>query len=649
MFRYLIRWLTRYQVIAVIAIFALAIICFDGAAGLGLPALFWCRPTVSGLLAIGFTVALLFALCSFVGFLLDRRKMELSPDANGLKTYFVRTFWLPTVLIAARGVWTFFSHTKCGREWIVLIGYALGIAFVKLVAPWLSKLAEPLAERAWFGQLVRWLASKGKPSTENEERPENLWLHAYAFLTSAILTLVYVACAVFIEVAPINAAMAICILFALILLGYGAVRFFVPRALVLVLFVVVIWIALANQIPRKHQYHELKDVTPVALADFKLHPRRDPLLLDDRALLDAWRARFGGTAQPKLIVVMTSGGGIRASVWTAAVLRELEKGYGRNVRMITGASGGMVGAGYNVTHRAFTPGANVEDDLRDVTADALDDVARYLVLRDVPALFLPWRIADRGFALENAWKKRAPSMEHTFRQLRSFEQRADVPSLIYAPASLDDGRRLLVSNLRLDYLTAHGLKGKLLSRSAVQFFDLFDRDLTVATAARMSASFPWVSSATELPTVELRRIGDAGYFDNYGGFITAGWLLHNRQWLLANTSGVLVVQIRDSSFGTGNRDIAEVARNEKGEPAYPFATRAFSELIAPIQGALQTRSSVMYFRNDSDLAAAAMLLGPKFVETVEIELPNRVARRGTLPTRRQETSSSRRNFRCRGR
>jgi hypothetical protein len=72
----------------------------------------------------------------------------------------------------------------------------------------------------------------------------------------------------------------------------------------------------------------------------------------------------------------------------------------------------------------------------------------------------------------------------------------------------------------------------------------------------MQASFPWVSSAAELPTKQLRRIADAGYVDNYGGFVIAAWLEQNREWLKANTSGILVVQIRDSEFGAANRNLA---------------------------------------------------------------------------------------------
>ena len=58
-----------------------------------------------------------------------------------------------------------------------------------------------------------------------------------------------------------------------------------------------------------------------------------------------------------------------------------------------------------------------------------------------------------------------------------------------------------------------------MSRSAVEFFRLFpaahDR-FEVGTAARLSATFPYVSPGVSLPTDPPRRVVDAGYFDNYG-------------------------------------------------------------------------------------------------------------------------------------
>ena len=78
--------------------------------------------------------------------------------------------------------------------------------------------------------------------------------------------------------------------------------------------------------------------------------------LNNSEVLLAWKRVVGGLwkqAKPKLALVTVSGGGIRASVWTSVVLRKLEESLGAefpyHIRLITGASGGMVGASYYAT------------------------------------------------------------------------------------------------------------------------------------------------------------------------------------------------------------------------------------------------------------------------------------------------------------
>ncbi|MDX1446553.1 hypothetical protein, partial [Lishizhenia sp.] len=65
-------------------------------------------------------------------------------------------------------------------------------------------------------------------------------------------------------------------------------------------------------------------------------------------ILENWKAKAG--EKPKLIIVNTSGGGLRSALWTFRVMQHLDsvsKGnFSNSVQMVTGASGGMVGASY---------------------------------------------------------------------------------------------------------------------------------------------------------------------------------------------------------------------------------------------------------------------------------------------------------------
>src|SRR5690348_15616845 len=92
-----------------------------------------------------------------------------------------------------------------------------------------------------------------------------------------------------------------------------------------------------------------------------------------------------------------------------------------------------------------------------------------------------------------------------------------------------------------------GQEEGLYSLTGLEFFKLFPlaTDFQVATAVRMNATFPLVSPTVELPTRTRRRVVDAGYYDNYGIQVASAWLQMNREWLVENTSGVLLVQIRD--------------------------------------------------------------------------------------------------------
>ncbi|HEX7808278.1 MAG TPA: hypothetical protein VF608_06135, partial [Thermoanaerobaculia bacterium] len=96
------------------------------------------------------------------------------------------------------------------------------------------------------------------------------------------------------------------------------------------------------------------------------------------------------------------------------------------------------------------------------------------------------------------------------------------------------------------------------------------------------------------------------------------WIEKNRDWLANNTSGILVIQIRDSTFSHGVRSVAS-----SGGPKR--VSRGFSEWSAPIEGVFATRGSAMNFRSDFDLATLANQFSGEFLTTLEVELPNDTA------------------------
>jgi hypothetical protein len=412
-------------------------------------------------------------------------------------------------------------------------------------------------------------------------------------------------------------------------------------------------------------------------------------LLNNAEVLLAWKNLVGPRWQdrkPKLVIVTVSGGGIRASVWASVVLRKLEATLGADfpyhVRLVTGASGGMVAGSYYVTSLrppttevlaggrasfADLHGISIGDFVDRMALDQLDAVAGRMLFADLPATFNPFlRQGDRGRTLEQTWIRwTGGSASPLGRPIQSYaadERLGWRPSLVFTPMMVEDGRRLLISNLDLAFATRNvgGLllepssrkierptiqggdfdesiheEDEVFSLSAVEFFRLFPRagDFQVTTAIRMSASFPWVSPAFNLPTLPPRRVVDAAYYDNYGINLSALWLSKMGQWLQENTSGVLVVQVRDkvSQGARTEIDFDRVGGDDTlldrlvWNGGSRLVRPGLQALSTPLVGVTNARQWTMAFRNDEQVDLQDLLFdglsGRDFFRTVVFECP----------------------------
>jgi len=412
-------------------------------------------------------------------------------------------------------------------------------------------------------------------------------------------------------------------------------------------------------------------------------------LLNNAEVLLSWRNLVADAWQqqkPKLVIVTVSGGGIRASVWASVVLRKLEATLGADfpyhIRLVTGASGGMVAGSYYVLS-LMPPSADVLaggtadfetlhgtslDAFVDAMAlDQLDAVAGRMLFTDLPGTLSPFaRRGDRGRTLEETWIRwtggEASPLGRPLESFAADERMGWRPSLVYTPMMVEDGRRLLISNLDMAFATRNvgGLliepssrkierpaiqggdfdlsiheEDEVFSLSAVEFFRLFPRahDFRVTTAIRMSASFPWVSPAVNLPTLPPRRVVDAAYYDNYGVNLSALWLSKMSSWLQENTSGVLVVQIRDKvSQGarteidfdrlSGSESLLDRLLWNAGSRVLRPGLQAIS---TPLIGVSNARDWTMAFRNDEQVDLQDLLFdelrGRDFFRTVVFECP----------------------------
>ena len=391
------------------------------------------------------------------------------------------------------------------------------------------------------------------------------------------------------------AAVVICELFGLVaaVVGYFAISN--PLVQSVMLATLVIMGAVCNDIPRykvripslEAYYDRASGRTPGAAVSLEDHQSASPNSLpdrhrepgrmrglpplSDREVLERWASRFAksGVEKPKLAIVAVSGGASRAAIWTAAVLTALERtlpDFSRHVRLMTGASGGMVASACYAAALEESGGFR-GDGRRDdwlveaVSRDNLTPVADSLALHDIPLQFLPVRKSrDRGSMLDAALEENTDGvLGRPFRELAAGEAEGWRPSLVFSPMLVEDGRRLLISNLDLAPLTraAGTLLGQdgvderpeedgLYSLSAVEFHRLFPEAerLKISTAVRMNATFPYVSPAVRLPVSPARRVVDAGYYDNYGINVAASWIQEHREWIRLRTSGVVLIQVR---------------------------------------------------------------------------------------------------------
>lgn len=394
-------------------------------------------------------------------------------------------------------------------------------------------------------------------------------------------------------------------------------------------------------------------------------------LIDPVVALSNWKTFHeirGGTTKPKLVLVTTSGGAYRAAFWTAIILDELRKRSGRdgelvglinNIRVVTGASGGMIGAAYmavmdppeldkwsdktSLVSRIERDILKAQETARrlhtsfPIARDSLSAVAQQLVQRDLLHLFVPFRRrVDRGKVLETHWRTLAMS----FGEASGFERLGLRPSMIFSPMLVETGQPLLISNLDLEeagfvetlpgFSRTQGRAYGQRSHFALEFFKLFPlahNDFQVRTAVRMSATFPYVSPAVELPTIPPRRVVDAGFYDNYGMATALAYLSQQRviDWVKKNTSGVVIIQINAYPTEVRYPEVKDKACREgaTGAAKKSALSNAFEFLTSPLEGVEAARQASMVFRNQQGFKMLQLAYGNEnghnFLEKVSFE------------------------------
>ena len=291
------------------------------------------------------------------------------------------------------------------------------------------------------------------------------------------------------------------------------------------------------------------------------------------ATLEQWKKdnqRFAGAdGKPKLLVINTSGGGLRSMLWTVHCMQLVDSLLGGSLMersvLMTGSSGGLIGATYyrqlfQADQANGTTARNAPVVLDELSSDMLNPIAFSFVTNDMFVRYRSVTDGDLSYTLDRAEAFERRLNENTrgmldvrMGDLAVAEQNAEIPLLVINPVSINDGRRVIIASQPMAFLSAITPDATVNIASqpeAVEFRRLFAAhrpdNLKLTSALRMNASFPYISPVTSLPTKPVMRVMDAGVRDNYGYRTTFSFLNTFHDWIASNTSGVVILQLRDT-------------------------------------------------------------------------------------------------------
>ena len=289
-------------------------------------------------------------------------------------------------------------------------------------------------------------------------------------------------------------------------------------------------------------------------------------------ILNKWKEKNTDPAhpekKPKMVFINVSGGGVRSSLWTVHTLQYIDSITKGNLlkqtQLITGSSGGMVGAAY-LRELYLLKLKNKLNNYYDVKyknnigKDILNPIAFTIATSE---WFFPLKSfsvdgqiykEDRGYAFEQKLLDNTENiLDKRLNDYQLPEANSYVPMMVFSPSIVNDGRKMLISPIGISYLTQNARTEKTNYNKlydAIEYSKMFKKQHAGSTlftsVLRMSATFPYISPVVSLPTEPRIEIMDAGLRDNYGLETTLRFIKTFNDWIVNNTSGIVIIQIRD--------------------------------------------------------------------------------------------------------
>lgn len=289
------------------------------------------------------------------------------------------------------------------------------------------------------------------------------------------------------------------------------------------------------------------------------------------AVLNRWKAKQK-TEKPVMYIINTSGGGARSAAFTMNALQRLDSLFGgqlmNQTMLINGASGGMLGAAYFrelYLRKLKGDTINLQDKqyAANISKDLLNPLFSSFVTRDMIGPVQKFEMngyqytKDRGYAFEQKLNQNTHGMlAKTLKDYVVPEEQALIPIMFFNSSINRDGRKMIISTHPARFLMRplpDTNNISLLDPDAVDFNSFFSKqdamNISLLSALRMNATFPYVLPTVWLPTNPIIDVMDAGLRDNFGQETCLRFIDVFQDWLKENTSKVVLLQIRDRSLG----------------------------------------------------------------------------------------------------
>jgi hypothetical protein len=413
----------------------------------------------------------------------------------------------------------------------------------------------------------------------------------------------------------IPAAASAILFISIILMAVGAITFWFRSWAItgaIAIFFLLNYLSTVDFISKTHYAHGLNYNTEATPYNQDTIDRMSTLnaIKEDKEttlkILNNWKSQF--EQKPKMILLTASGGGQRAAYWTMNALQKADSITNGNLFKhtvsISGASGGLIGAAY-FRELKYLNKKNKNIDiynsqyLSNIGKEALNPIIFSLLTNDIFFRYQSFDYGgysypkDRGYAFEQKLNKNLEGiLDKRIIDYQEPELKAEIPMLLLAPTSVNDGRKLYITPNSSSYMSSKSITddslNTLMENRSIDFLRMFKKqdaeNLSFLTALRMSASFPYITPNVNLPSNPSLEIMDAGLADNFGVSDAVLFLYNFKDWISENTSGVIILTIRDSKK-------ASIIDKEQN-------LSILEKLFTPISNIYNNWSNVQDTRND---------------------------------------------------